>query len=645
MSGIYGFSNIIDESAEQKSTRLKILEQRNRMYGAQGSESKLIPEGAFGCHVEHFSDRFAADKPILQYDEYNYAVIDALIFNRDELLAYLTSQVDPYATEAALFSDERLLLHIYSTYGKNGLRRVNGDFAGAILDTRTRQWTLFRDHLGVRPLFFYQDTNVFAFSTDIRGLTAMPGADTSVDEAELYLHLTMQNTLDNRRTDFARIQCVPAGCVLIVSQDASFSVVEQCYWRPGEQKIRLSGGELAYQTELRRLVTDAITRRMQSVSGKIGVELSGGLDSSVISVIAHRIDPQTLFASWSDDPNEYPMQEGDVRKNIEAICTQEDLTCKYLSFSEIAGAKYQHALSADPPAPPYINTLDIGEAARYFRAQDAQVILSGQGGDEGCSHRCSLLELYHQHEYIKFLNDIFFATKGRSFRFLRTVLTAFRAVFVRYSTLKKPWVRDNSTHIGIINNVFARSMTMKVSSQVFWFPLAPERFIDQGGERLRTETTAILAAENGIRYLFPFLDYKLIDFSVSIPRYLFRRGAVNRYIYREAFRDLLPESMYTYTSKTDMGSKVMHFETRRKNIINGSRYYLDLLNENKWANYLDFEGIHKIIQNAELDINTITANNIDEYAEAANQLYRCVLIQRLQEESRKHSAEQPLPIA
>lgn len=633
MSGVYGFSTIIEESAELSNARIRILEKRNTIYGSQGSENNFFSGSALGCHLEHFSDRFAADKPILQYDVNTVAVIDALIFNRDELLQYLTSHRDKLSEEAALFSDERLLLHIFFQYGNEGLRKVNGDFAGAIWDTRIRQWTLFRDHLGVRPLFFYLDDHIFAFSTDIRGLTAMPSADTSVNEEELYLQLTMKNTLDKRRTDFSRIQCVPAGHVLTVSQREGFSLSEQCYWRPKERKIRLRGGEATYASELQLLITDAVSRRMKAVSGKIGAELSGGLDSSVISVIAHRIDPQTIFASWSDDPDEYPMQESDVRKNIEAICLREEMDCKYLSFDGVSQTYYQRTLSVEPPPPPYINTLAIGEATRFFKTQNARVVLSGQGGDEGCSHRGSVLELYHQHEYIQFVSEIFHSTKARPFRCLHTIVNVLRAAFVQYPAAKKSWGDNTGRDIDIINKTFEYSKAKKVPSPILWFLLAPERYIDQGAERLRTETTAVLAAENGGRYLFPFLDYRLVDFSVSIPRHLHLRNGLNRYLFREAFRNLLPEEMYRYTCKTDMGARPASLETRRENILNCFRSYIEILRESDWEPYLDFDEIKTTIKKVTLDKSCITENNIYEYGYMADQLYRCVMIQRLQEES------------
>jgi asparagine synthase (glutamine-hydrolysing) len=96
--------------------------------------------------VEHFSDRFPGGAPILHLDGAD-AVVDALLYNRDEL-----EQALELAPDCGL-SDEELLLKLVGQKGWKALAMVNGDFAGAVWDREKGTWTLFRDHLGVRPLY------------------------------------------------------------------------------------------------------------------------------------------------------------------------------------------------------------------------------------------------------------------------------------------------------------------------------------------------------------------------------------------------------------------------------------------------------------------------------------------------------------
>ena len=178
MSGIFGFTYQTDQPNLIEQT-LAGLEYWNRIYGREAVDTARMGDSGIGCHVEHFSQDFPYGGPLLR-SEHTVAVIDALLFNRDEMLPSLGLQAQ------AEISDEELLLLLIQRKGFEALADVNGDFAGAIYDIDTGEWTLFRDHLGVRPLYIYQDSGIFAFSTDIRGLAAIPGADMGINEDQFY---------------------------------------------------------------------------------------------------------------------------------------------------------------------------------------------------------------------------------------------------------------------------------------------------------------------------------------------------------------------------------------------------------------------------------------------------------------------------
>ena len=166
MSGIYGYA--LTASSENEGAQiLGGLEYWNRIYGREGHSQKLLSNAGIGCHVEHFSEQFPYSAPVQEYRG-RYAVIDALIYNRDELLPALGLEV------SSTISDEELILKWIDQKGWKALARINGDFAGAICDPYSGEWTIFRDHLGMRPLYLYLDRGFFAFSTDIRGLLALP---------------------------------------------------------------------------------------------------------------------------------------------------------------------------------------------------------------------------------------------------------------------------------------------------------------------------------------------------------------------------------------------------------------------------------------------------------------------------------------
>jgi len=152
MSGIFGVHLLQDENLLQGW--LDALEEGCRIYGQADSGCVVLDNVAMGCHLEHFAENYPISQPILR-DGSKIAVLDALLYNREELLPLLHLQ--------ATASDEEIMLQLLLQKGPEALKRVNGDFAGAIYDEEEESWLLFRDQMGVRPLYVYKKENHFAF--------------------------------------------------------------------------------------------------------------------------------------------------------------------------------------------------------------------------------------------------------------------------------------------------------------------------------------------------------------------------------------------------------------------------------------------------------------------------------------------------
>ena len=88
-----------------------------------------------------------------------------------------------------------------------------------------------------------------------------------------------------------------------------------------------------------------------------------------------------------------------------------------------------------------------------------------------------------------------------------------------------------------------------------YFVYDPISYINHGGSRLRLDNAAVLGAYSGCRYIFPYMDYRVMDFAVSIPRYQYLRGRKNRYIFRESFKDIMPLSLYRQKCKEDVSNR------------------------------------------------------------------------------------------
>ncbi|MBR6535668.1 MAG: hypothetical protein IKT67_00545 [Lachnospiraceae bacterium] len=595
MSGIYGYFG-----TEAKQTALRTdgekLRLWNKAYGTDNEET-FIGTGAFlGCFSERFSNAFGMSSPVLKKDG-NYAVIDAVLYNREELLEKTG------VSEAC--SDEELLLSCIDKYGIEGLKEVNGDFCGAIYEEAEQKVTLFRDHLGVRPLFYYMDNEFVVFSTDMRGLLAMQGVDDAVDEKWLWSKLFGTGYMSTETTEFAHIFCVkPASYMTFSLKETGMTSEKKEYWRLGSKKIRLSS-EQAYINRLKELITDAVKRRLDAVSGSVGAELSGGLDSGVISILIHRLGRDCTYFSWSASPEDIPYAENDERKRIDDICKQEGITCNYggksVVFSEdsIPTEKVRQ-IGLDPVLnegpyrmyvlPPYVNSLTISETSQFMNRRGINVVFTGHGGDEGVSHRGNPYELFYHKEYGAYWNFMWPKTKGWRIRPYQTLKLCYKNL-----SESKKQLRGAYENVFLAKNIIKKEFCEKcavMERPSLKFAYDSKAYILEGGSRNRLDVMALLGAYSGARYMVPYLDYRLVDFAVSIPRHMFLKHKKNRYIFREAFKDIMPESLYTVTAKESGSWANYHKEQQSEEEYKKQKgWYVSLLDRKYWDAYLDWNAL------------------------------------------------------
>lgn len=624
MSGIFGFFRRKPDK-ELSAKDMHALEVWNRMYGRNAVDFFCTDEYGMGCHVEHLSEEYTAGLPVIRDNE-EIAVIDAVLYNRDELVELFHIQ------KSLEISDEDLLLEIIKKHGYASLTQVNGDFAGAVYNEKKRTWTLFRDHMGVRPLFYYIDDTVFAFSTDMRGLLALSEADTGINEEQLYLHMMGYNDLSLCETEFARIHCVhPASYRVIAEREKGFSEKESIYWRLGQKKVRRKTDE-DYFKELRFLVTDSIRRRMSAVPGVIGAELSGGVDSGVICILINRLGREGRYFSWSRPPKEHPLLDGeDERKIILDICRQEHISCEF--SSKTANRTIEDYLGEIMPS--YINTQSLSVGSAWMKSQGARVVFTGHGGDEGVSHRCNPFELWYHGEYLSFAGFFWDNTEGERLRLLRTIKRMLHQILRENSLYLQPYENKGINTRTFLNPKFRERMDGKVPLQPLYFAYDPAAYIEQGGPRVRLDNVAYHGAKNGVRYMIPFLDYRVIDFAVSIPRRLYLHKRMNRYIYRQAFRDIMPESLYKVRRKDSPSENGNQPQKKwRDNLLDEMNNVISKLDRVFWKDYLNFE---------EIDAFTLPeAFTLNDYVRAVfmlEDLMKCCFIQNEKDNAAKWCEE------
>ena len=223
-------------------------------------------------------DRF--DRQPYQSASGSIITADLRLDNRDELLA----QAGISKTETAEWPDSRLLLTAWQKLGDDVWPVLRGPFAVAIWDSRSRCVTLARDHLGLNVVTWHKGKEFFAFASMPNALFAFDDVPRALCEEKLADFLVL-NHADHATTMYRNVFRIPPAHLLHVKPDGS--IAQRRYWSPADIKNVRLRSDTAYADGLRDCLDRAVRRQMRSIH-PIGGLLSGGLNSSSVSVLAAR---------------------------------------------------------------------------------------------------------------------------------------------------------------------------------------------------------------------------------------------------------------------------------------------------------------------------------------------------------------------
>jgi asparagine synthase (glutamine-hydrolysing) len=312
----------------------------------------------------------AADQPLSKHGM--TLIYNGELYNYRALRAELTARGVRFATN----SDTEVVLESWRTWGPDSLRRFRGMFALALLDERTGELVLARDPLGIKPLFYLPRGDGLIFASELKALVAAVPSELSIERGALVASL-LYYWVPEERCVISGVRKLPGGSWLCFRPDGSYT--QQHYWRVADVATAAAAGPAA---DLGLVIKDSVASHLVS-DVPVSTFLSGGLDSSIVTVLAHQLDPgidaYTITFRREDQRLEaMPDDAVYARKVAEHFGVQ----LHEIEISpEIVGLLPRIVDVLDEPIgePAAINTLLICEAARE---RGVKVVLSGMGADE-----------------------------------------------------------------------------------------------------------------------------------------------------------------------------------------------------------------------------------------------------------------------
>ncbi len=310
-------------------------------------------------------------QPMLDQNGKIAIVFNGEIYNFQEIRRELEREGQAFRTS----SDTEVILASYRAWGERCLERLNGMFAFALFDQSRRTLFLARDRAGEKPLFVYRAPDLLLFASELKALMRFPGFPRVLDYAALE-HYLAYGYVPGSLCILKGVQKLPQSSAMSYNVDSHDERVWPYWSLPAHSEPgNLNPEELV--DELERLLLDSVRLRLIS-DVPVGILLSGGVDSSLVTAAAARVSNGRVRTFTISFPGAGVYDETPhaalVAKHLGTDHTELAAEPATVDLLPQLASQYDEPISDSSMLPTYL-------VSRLIR-QEATVALGGDGGDE-----------------------------------------------------------------------------------------------------------------------------------------------------------------------------------------------------------------------------------------------------------------------
>lgn len=469
------------------------------------------------------------------------------------------------------------ILQLFIKRGEDFLKEIKTPFSLMIFDKKEKEVILARDQMGLRSIFFHKDSNNLFISSRLNLLSKHPDIPKNINNERVadFLEMKISNKF---YTFYQNIFKVPAASFVRIKKNEIFSFVKYTSFK----KIKRSDDSLSETSnKLKKYLFSAIQSNKSEIEKKVGFLFSGGLDSSSIISLFKKQNQgnQEIFAFTSD----YEDIKKDLKKNISEINFQKEI----IKNEEITQRKFNGIsrstlddidLFLDAIGEPFFFPNLYVPFNCYLQARKEGVtqVYNGNDGDTVISHGYELLiELFFTFRWLRLRKEISAlakrVNKSRRFIFKRLILSkilyGYKNFIINYLKLDRYFYRPI-----LAKRTFLKSSNFFQNNKVSLPKISASSFhkavMDQSLAFDAIEKQGAIAAYLGIEEKYPFYDYDVVNYCLSInPSFKLKNG-LQRFILREAMKGMMPEKNRLRTDKADLSAAlVCSFRKKNKEFI------------------------------------------------------------------------------
>ena len=500
---------------------------------------------------------------------------DVVVIFNGEIYNYIELK-ERLQTKGYIFnsnSDTEVIINGYLEYGIKIIEKLNGMFAIALYDKKNDTIYLVRDHLGVKPLYYYVDKNNLVFASELKPIMEFPFFKKEIDYESLNDYL-YHGYITGKRSIFKNVYKLLPGNYLKFKNSKielkEYWSVEKAYLNRKVQDESLENWKKIIKNHLEKSIKE---RMIADVP--IGAFLSGGIDSSLVVAIMQRLSKNPIKTFTIGFENKL-YNEANYAKSIAEYLGTEHREY-YLKDEEIEKLVLDIPQYYDEPFADssQIPTMMVSKIAK----EQVTVSLSGDGGDELF---CGYSSYEHYLKLSKYI-EIF-----KIFQWLPFKEKIIKKISSKYTHLLKFNNENNIINAGYLNYISKDSLIKKYnknnkSERYFKLNYLTKNIQEKAMLRdLRTYLPDdILTKVDRASMAFslesraPFVDdYKFVELSFKIPHSLKYKNNEKKYILKELLSDYIPRELIERPKK---GFSIPIEEMLRTNL----KYLLEIyLNEN-----------------------------------------------------------------
>ncbi len=492
----------------------------------------------------------SGQQPVHNEDKSLWSIFNGEIYNHKELRSELLKKGHQFYTD---HSDSELIVHLYEEYGESFVKKINGMFAIALWNNNEERLLLFRDRMGVKPIFYSSINGKLVFSSEIKAILLHPDYSKEVNTEAIFHYFSFKN-IPSPLTAFQGIFCLLPGEVL----DYSRGNISKRKWWKVTFKENEGLNEAQTKDTIISLLEDSVRIRTEC-DVSFGAYLSGGLDSSLIVSIMAQISDQpikTFSLGYTDNLKNKETDLYFARKVSRQFQTDHH---EYIISSKELVDDIESVIAAfDQPFAGTISTFFLSKLI----AKHVKVALSGDGADElfgsYLSHRLAQ-PMHHLKQLQKKKKGLFLSNEelqllepfdleylnnldagslkhGTNWRYSLYVFSDEDKERLFSSKFKSILGGQVSTRLLLENYLksIGTSDPLNRILELEWnthFPDQVLAFVDS------------LSMAHSLETRSPFLDYRLVEFAATIPGNMKIKNGIVKDILKQAAKSRLHTSI------------------------------------------------------------------------------------------------------